>query len=311
MTEPRSPVVCAVIVTFKPAIAPLEELLRALIPQVSHAIVVDNSPAEDSDVQDLIDSLGSERTTLIRLGGNRGVAKGLNTGIEHARLQKADFVLLSDQDSLPAADMVMRLLEGYQHVSKSGMPVAAIGPTFTDLHTGTTFPFQAQVAGKFFYGHVRPDAQRPDVEALTLITSGTLIPLAVLDTIGAMREELFIDKVDLEWCLRARAKGFSIYGTGRAKMFQRLGERHLRVWWLRWRNESAYSPVRVYYQVRNFFALCSFSYIPLRWKLRQAWFTFGVAYSQIVFGSERISTARMVLSGAFDGLRGRMGPLDR
>lgn len=311
MTESSAPVVYAVVVTFKPAIAPLEELLRSLMPQVAHTIIVDNSPAQDREFQNLIDSSGSDELTLISLGANYGVAKGLNIGIEQTRAKGADFVLLSDQDSLPAADMVARLLDGYQRVSQGRVSVAAIGPAFTDIHTGTTFPFQANIPGKFFYGHVRPSVENPDVEALTIITSGTLIPISVLETVGAMREDLFIDKVDLEWCLRARAKGFSVYGTGSARMFQRLGEHHLRVWWLRWRNESAYSPTRIYYQVRNFFALCRFRYIPLSWKLRQAWFTFGVAYSQVVFGSERAAAARMVLRGTLDGVLGRMGALGR
>lgn len=311
MTESSAPIIFAVVVTFKPAIAPLEELLRSLMPQVAHTIIVDNSPDQEREFQSLIDSAGSDDLTLISLGANFGVARALNVGIEQACAKYADFVLLSDQDSLPAADMVARLLEGYRRVSHGDLPVAAIGPAFTDIHTGTTFPFQANIPGKFFYGHIRPSAERPDVEALTIITSGKLIPLSVLETVGAMREDLFIDKVDLEWCLRARARGFAIYGTGNAQMFQRLGEHHLRVWWLRWRNESAYSPTRIYYQVRNFFALCRFRYIPLSWKLRQAWFTFGVAYSQIVFGNERVAAARMVLRGTLDGVLGRMGAIDR
>lgn len=311
MTESFTPVICAVIVTFNPALAPLEALLRSLAPQVAHTIIVDNSPAQDGDFQNLIASISLDRITLICLGANYGVAKGLNVGIEQARAKGADFVLLSDQDSLPATDMVARLLEAYRRISRGGLSVAAIGPTFTDVHTGITFPFQVNIPGKIFYGHARPSTEKPDVEALTLITSGTLIPLPALETIGVMREDLFIDKVDLEWCLRARAKGFVVYGTGGAKMFQRLGEQHLRVWWLRWRNESAYSPTRIYYQVRNFFALCRFRYIPLSWKLRQAWFTFGVAYSQVVFGQERVAVAKMVLRGALDGVLGRMGALDR
>jgi rhamnosyltransferase len=308
--EQVAPSVFGVVVTFKPIREPLDELMRMLLTQVAHIVVVDNSPIDNIVVEDLLREINSCDVTLIRLGDNYGVAKGLNVGIDHARTKGADFVLLSDQDSLPAADMVAGLLESYRRVSCKGSCVAAVGPVFTDLHTGTTFPFQVNIPGRFFYGHAEANAAHPEIEVLTLITSGTLIPLRAFEAVGPMLEELFIDKVDLEWCLRARAQGFSLYGTSRARMFQRLGENRLRVWYMRWRDESAYSPTRVYYQVRNFFALCRLNYIPMRWKLRQAWFTFGVAYSQIAFGYQRAAAAKMAFRGVLDGLFGRMGALD-
>ncbi|WP_333681298.1 glycosyltransferase family 2 protein [Dyella sp.] len=305
----QDPTVCAVVVTFQPDPEALTELLLALLPQVTNIVIVDNSLPSNTIVEQLLHKLPPERITLIRLRENFGVAKGLNVGIEWARTQKADFVLLSDQDSLPAEDMVDGLLQSYQQVSQRSVTAAAIGPIFTDIHTGTVFPFQVDIPHKFFYGHSRPGAEQPEVEALTLITSGTLVPLPVLDEVGLMREEFFIDKVDIEWCLRAKAKGFAIYGTKRARMYQRLGERQLRVWFLSWRNMSAYNPTRVYYQVRNFFGLCRLPYISRRWKLRHAWFTFGAAYSQIVFGDQRLEATKMTLKGLWHGMCGRMGAL--
>jgi rhamnosyltransferase len=311
VSKRQDPVVCAVVVTFHPDLGTLTELLLALLPQVTSIAIVDNSPTSDTTVEQLLHELPAEQITLIRLHENLGVAKGLNVGIEWARSKKAKFVLLSDQDSLPAADMVDGLLDSYQRVTRHSPNVAAIGPLFTDIHTGIVFPFQVDIPHKFFYGHRRPSAEQPEVEALTLITSGTLVPLSVFDEVGLMREEFFIDKVDIEWCLRAKAKGFVLYGTERAKMYQRLGERQLRVWYLYWRNMSVYSPTRVYYQVRNFFGLCRLPYVSARWKFRHAWFTFGAAYSQIVFGDQRLEAAKMTLRGVWHGVRGRMGALGR
>lgn len=42
-------------------------------------------------------------------------------------------------------------------------------------------------------------------ERKTLITSGMLIPLSLFGKIGMFREDYFIDSVDHEFCLRARA----------------------------------------------------------------------------------------------------------
>lgn len=298
----------AVVVTYRPDLDQLSALLVALSPQVAHIHVVDNTPAEDARTEGLLGRLRAENVSLLPLDDNLGVAKALNVGISVAKAAGASHVLLSDQDSLPAPDMVDRLLEAHVDLRDRGEKVGAVGPTFTDEHTGTTFPFQASIPGKFFYGHVRPAPGRPLVEALSLITSGTLIPMRVLDDIGAMREDLFIDKVDIEWCHRARAAGWKLFGSGQARMFQRMGEAGLRVWFLHWRRESVYPPLRLYYQSRNYVALAREPWIQWRWKVRNGWYTLGVVYSQVVFGRRRLQAMRMAVRGLADGIRGRMGP---
>ncbi|EQD74077.1 hypothetical protein B1B_02878, partial [mine drainage metagenome] len=46
-----------------------------------------------------------------------------------------------------------------------------------------------------------------------------------------MREDFFIDNVDIEWSHRARAAGFSLFGVGAAVMFHSMGDQALRVWY--------------------------------------------------------------------------------
>ena len=246
----------AVIVSFLPEIRALSELMGMLSPQVDRIHVIDNSPPADTAIVSFLENLEDPKIALIRLGGNHGIAKALNVGIGNARDNEATHVLLSDQDSLPASDMVANLLKALDQIPGDVGRVGAVGPTFTDQYTGITFPFQAEVPGKFFYSHVRPDNCTPMVEALTLITSGCLIPMEVLDDVGGMREDFFIDQVDIEWCHRARARGWHLYGTCLATMSHSMGDADLRVWYFGWRRETAYPPLRLYYRVRNFIALC-------------------------------------------------------
>lgn len=297
----------AVIVTYFPDREVLSELLVALSTQVDKIHVIDNTPSSDPRLEVILDGLSLSNVALRRLGDNFGIAKALNVGIGLARACGASHVLLSDQDSLPAADMVAGLLRTKQDLVAQGARVGAVAPTFTDRNTGITFPFQAEVAGKLLYGHARPSAGQPVTEALTLITSGTLIPVEVLDDVGMMREDLFIDHVDIEWSHRARSKGWRLYGTCDATMFHRMGDDYLRVWYLGWRRESAYSPLRMYYRIRNFTAICKSRYIDTRWKLRNGWYWLGFVYSHVVFGKERTRHCVMVWRGLRDGLLGRMG----
>lgn len=300
-------VVDAIIVAYFPDETGLAELLTALAKQVARIHVIDNTPSLDARVPAVLDGLNLSNVALHRLGDNYGIAKALNVGIGLAQTSGATHVLLSDQDSLPAVDMVQGLLRTEQTLTARGVRVGAVAPTFTDRNTGITFPFQAKVEGRLFYGHVRPNPSRPVIEALTLITSGMLVPVEAFDEVGDMREDLFIDHVDIEWSHRARARGWRLFGTSDATMFHRMGDDYLRVWYFGWRRESAYSPLRMYYRIRNFIAICKLRYIDTRWKLRNGWYWLGFVYSHLVFGKNRAQHCLMIGRGVRDGILGRMG----
>ncbi|MBL0354505.1 MAG: glycosyltransferase family 2 protein [Dechloromonas sp.] len=303
--------VFAVVVTYFHENKTFEPLLRSLLAQVTRVIVVDNTPGDENPLLDtLLAAQGTpERCQLVRLRENLGIARAINVGLDIALAAGADFILLSDQDSLPADDMVPRLIRAYTELSALGMRVGAVGPTFTDLHTALTYPFQAQLPGRFFYGHQAPTMDEPHVEALTLITSGALIPGDVIRVVGPMREDFFIDHVDIEWCHRARWKGYHLFGTGWATMYQRMGEAPLRVWYLRWRYESAYSPLRVYYRLRNFVALWKLNFIDFRWKVRNTWYWLGIVYAHTFYSKQQNSKYFLfAIKGVWHGLRNRMGP---
>lgn len=306
-----SPRIFAVVVTYLPLPDALRALVQRLEPQVSGIIIVDNSPEADTTVPVLIDALHSNCVRVTRLNDNFGIAKALNVGMERAIASEAEYVLLSDQDSLPDTDMVATLVRSMQSLVNSGHRVGAIGPTYTDRLTRVTFPFQATIPGKLFYGHAIPTPQNPTIQVLTLITSGSLVPTAVLQDVGLMREDLFIDYVDTEWCYRARSAGYEIFGTLNARMSHQLGDQSLRVWYFRWRHESAYSALRMYYRTRNYIALCRMKHVSATWKIRSAWYWMGLVYTQVFYGHTRCATLRMVMLGIYDGLRGRMGAYGR
>lgn len=301
--------IAAVVVSYNPERRAFTDLLRSLSAQVEWIFIVDNSPRENESVtRYLIESeVCPDRVSFARLGENLGIASALNIGIASALEEGADFVLLSDQDSRPAGDMVKKLMEAYEFLVSRGNRVGAIGPSFTDIHTGLTYPFQVALPGRLFYGHKAPTDDQPHVAALTLITSGTLIPRCVLQAVGGMREDFFIDFVDIEWCHRVRCNGYSIYGTGWARMYQQMGEACLRVWYLGWRNESAYPPLRLYYRLRNFVVLCGMRDVDWRWKIRASWYWLGIVYAHCVFGARRQESLRMCVKGIWHGLRGTTG----
>jgi rhamnosyltransferase len=193
-------------------------------------------------------------------------------------------------------------------IASEGANIGAIGPTFTDINADVVSKFQVSVPGRWFYRHETPSPDLPNIEALTLITSGLLIPIPVLEDVGLMREDFFIDHVDIEWSHRARSKGYSLWGTGQARMRHRMGESEsLRVWYFGWRNESYYKPERLYYRFRNLVVLWRSDYIELGWKIRNSWYWLGFLYSHLFFGPNPLASLKIAARGVCDGLRGRMG----
>jgi rhamnosyltransferase len=300
-------------VTFFPKESELSPLLFQLAEQTDFIVVVDNTPRADNvELNELFEmSATPSRCKVIRFGENKGLAAGLNEGCTTALEMGADYLLLSDQDSLPSPGMVASLL----HCIQQGQPelgnIAAAGPTYTDLHSEVTYPFQYLPPNKLLYRRVHTGPDRPWVDALTLITSGTLISAHALAKIGLMREDLFIDQIDIEWCLRARHLGFHLLGCGAARMDQRMGEGSIPVWYLSWRKEPHYSPARLYYRFRNYIALLYDPRIDSRWKLRVSWYHLGLIYTHLVFGPSRWATLRSIALGTLDGFTKKMGKTPR
>ncbi|PLW80999.1 hypothetical protein CWI75_17630 [Kineobactrum sediminis] len=305
----HAPTVTSIVVTYYPEASELTPLLERLLQQTDRVILVDNTPGSHNPILDSIcaESIARERCIIIRLQENLGIAEALNTGCERARELGTDFFLLSDQDSLPDNDMVAHLLECYRISRQRYGKVAAVGPTYTDLHTGLTYPFQTQIAGRFFYSHTLPTDEHPYIDALSLITSGTLIPVEALSEVGPMRQDLFMDYVDIEWCMRAKHLGFKLIGCGSARMSQRLGESSVRVWYFGWRNESLYGPLRLYYRLRNFVALTKDPKINWRWKIRSSWYSLGLIYTHLIYSNQRRAIATYSVKGITAGFKHKMG----
>jgi len=309
--EDRAAGVVAVVVTFHPVVALVRALLDAVAPQVSALIVVDNGSPEPTvhDLRATVDAVGA---SLMPLGENLGIAAAQNLGIAWARERGASFVLLSDQDSLPAPDMVGHLLAGFRRAADDAAtagrrPPAAVGPvTMDERNAGAALLFSDHRWGP--RRATVPDADGALVEATFLIASGCLVAMAVLDEVGPMNEAWFIDHIDLEWGLRARRAGHSLYGVVGARLTHSLGDRTQRIPG-RERDVHIHSPERNYYMARNTVLLVRSGLMTTWWKLGYAgWITkYSVFYVLAV--RPRGRRARLLARGLWHGMRGRTGRL--
>jgi len=215
--------VVAVIVSHDPDPG-LEDVLSAALAQCDRVVLVDNASRDDIRRR-LRDRAAAEKSlTLVENADNRGLASAQNQGLEIARGLGADWILLLDDDSVPAPDMVRRLLDGWRALPDRRR-VGLLAPRLSDAE-GTLRPYL--LAGRSGWslrrGPMVPGAVVRD--GVFAIASGSLIRGTVLDVVGPMADAFFIDYVDIEFCLRLRRAGFEIVGIGDAHLRHRLGEFH-------------------------------------------------------------------------------------
>jgi len=294
----------ACVVTYEPDRDQLLELAMDLqaVPGLQ-IVFVDNSESETGTAE--VNAVGRGLDIRVFCNPvNRGVGAAHNVGAELARRMGCDRLLLLDQDSRIPASAVLALHAALDFLQSTGRPVAAVGPALFDPRCGNWLPF-VRLGAALRMRHV----EHKDDELVPcdlLISSGSLIPLSALQKVGPLDEALFIEYVDVEWCLRARARGMRVFGVPAAVMQHTIGEIKVRRLgrWL-----PLHSPVRHYYAVRNALLFARKPYLSLRWRLHLI--TRALALFAIYAGTcaPRLERARWLGLGLWHGLIGRGGRL--
>ncbi|MCF2705927.1 glycosyltransferase family 2 protein [Arcanobacterium haemolyticum] len=290
--------VAAVVVTYN-SDEVLLPLVRALSQQCDSVIVVDNGSENADIVRGWCDEAGA---TFVPLSTNVGIAAAQNIGIGRARAAGADFILLSDDDSLPSDGLV----SGLVGVLEQDARIAAAGPLpVEEREGGDQLAYCARTWGP---KRAHPDELEEGVlDVAFLIASGCMIRVSALDTIGLMDEALFIDHVDLEWGVRARNLGFRLVCVPALRLSHSLGDD---VVLLPGRDQPihVHPPIRNYYIARNTIELIKRTgLLPPLWRLRYIyWLAKYTAFNALLV--DRLPERRkLLLRGICDGIRSRLG----
>jgi rhamnosyltransferase len=293
----NAPKIAAVVVAFHPDLERLQEQFAALLPQVACVVVVNNGA--DDAVPIWTQQWSIDQVHCISLSHNMGIAHAQNQGIEWATSVGASHVLLMDHDSVPATNMVSQLMNALLTLPHGG----AVGPCFTDpRRVKKTSPFVRTVGLR--QARLDCSTSGPFLEVDHVIASGCLIPLNVIAHVGQMRDDFFIDLVDIEWCLRARSSGYVIYGVCTAHLEHRLGDKPVRLFGS---DYLTHSPRRHYFQTRNAVLLYREPWVPLKWKLVSAARLVLKMGFHVLVSAPRMQHLKNIAFGFLHGLLGRTG----
>jgi len=296
--------IAAVVVLYHPDLMLLERLLTSLKGQVDRVVAVDNTPGSSVTLAPFLEGFPCP-ISYLPLGDNKGIAEAQNIGIREGIRGGCSHVLLLDQDSAVSAGMVTNLLFGEKQLLEKEHVVAAVCPQIVDEKTGKR---PGAVHYRWFRVRridVSTDSDEP-IETDNLIASGSLIRAVVLESLGMMRSDLFIEYVDTEWVFRANTAGYKSYCVPTAVLAHNFGDASAKFFG---HPIYLYSGIRYYYKLRNAVYLARVKSMGWQWR---AYIISRIPYHCFLyswFSANRLCTARLMLRALGDGLLGRLGPV--
>lgn len=205
-------------------------------------IVVDNGSTDGS--QDAI--RGTYPTaTLIETGCNLGYAEGNNVGLRHALQGDADYLLILNNDTIVAPDMLSELVR-----ASTTLPRSILGPLTYYHHD----PQRVWWGGSRWNAagcHLEHTGNGRDGPAVTaggeplpttyVVGSALFAPARLFREIGLLDAQYFLTHEEADWCYRARHAGWSCHCVPRALMWHKVSVSM----------GGSGSPLQVYFYTRN------------------------------------------------------------
>lgn len=285
--------ILCVIVTYNPDIGALAENIRSVKDQVAGILVVDNSTTEKTR-ESIRKFCLEKKIQLLSNQFNLGIAGALNRSLDWARTHQYDSLLTMDQDSTVCDDYVRNLLSAYTKIGEN-KKIGILAPVHFDKKTG------------YLSRGYRLD-RKEFVAKDIVMTSGNLLPLGVFSEIGGFDEDLFIEYVDHDFCLRLKKHGYSIYMVRDARLGHNLGDARKHYLGPYFFFSHNYLPVRRYYRARNRFVLYRRHFG--KWILHDQLFALKDFIKIALVEKSKFQKLKATALGTFDGLLGRMGAFD-
>jgi GT2 family glycosyltransferase len=182
---------------------------------------------------------------FVQTGANLGYAGGNNAGIRHALARGAAAVWLLNNDARVAPDCLTHMVAALDADARTGVvgsKVYYLDRPRVIASAGGSIDLRAGGATRHL-GKDTPDRGAFDAPATVDYVPGCsmLVRAEAFATVGLLDESYFLYFEDADFCLRARAAGFTVRYEPRAVVWHREGAQA----------DGVYSRTFVYYFLRN------------------------------------------------------------
>ncbi len=162
---------------------------------------------------------------------NLGLAIPLNSSAQLSRENGYDWLLTMDQDTRFTKGVIKKLKE---YASTVNYQEIAIITPWHNTKLKTEKPTE-----KIDY-------------PLDVMTSGNLLNLQIHKKLGGFKEWIFIDGVDIEYCLNVKKNNYKVMRINEIEMQHNLGDIFYKKFLWKDLLVTNHSPIRRYYQMRNY-----------------------------------------------------------
>ncbi|MDG4498749.1 glycosyltransferase family 2 protein [Streptococcus suis] len=217
--------IAAGIVTYNPDISILEVNIISLKKQTDEIVIVDNF---SENIEEIYQIGNKYQVLIISNNQNLGVATALNQIMSFSEEKLCSWCLTLDQDSLIPDDLVSKL-SNYRNPDNGIVSCRHIDRN-----------------------DVRTEKNSNSVEYVEwCISSGALSNVVAWRDIGKFDDYLFIDGVDLEFCLRLQEKNYKVLKVNNAVISHSVGDAKLFRFFHKNILVKNHSSFRKYYIARN------------------------------------------------------------
>ena len=223
--------VIAGIVTFNPNIIRLKKNIESISSQVMQVCIVDNC---SKNIMDICELKKIYNVHVIKNLQNNGIAYALNQIMEYAKNNKYEWCVTLDQDSVSPMNLISEAKNIFEYKN-----IGQIVPTILEDRTN-----------EFCYLGTKLDNERFQKVSKS-ITSASINNVYAWEKCGRFDDDLFIDYVDYDYCMKLRKANFEIYRMNYVVLNHQIGDSfnvNLFGFKVRVGNHSAF---RKYYMGRN------------------------------------------------------------
>lgn len=230
-------------------------------------------------------------------GENLGLATALNAIIDDFMSSGSQYLFLFDQDSQISDGYIDRMINEFQSISSVDQSIVCLAPILFDIKNRTNSANNAILGSSQSIHAAHPSAA----------TSGCLFTQKSFSIVGVMDENLFIDGIDHDWCLRAWTSQCSIYFSTKITLSHDMGDRFIKYGTSLKPIHS--NPIRHYYIVRNSIYMILWKSFPIGWNLLEGFKTIRRVVGYPLISGKKLLSLRMVVLGFLHGILRRMGKL--
>ena len=221
--------VCAGIVTYNPEPIRFKAVVSAIVSQVKEVFIEDNG---SENIDGIISIAGTYPNVQVHtLEENKGIAYALNRLCDSAISGGYEWILTLDHDTICSEGMIDSFSD-LASVQEAGIICPRIH------YVGIEVPEHGNTNDRYS-------------EVTACMTSGSLMRIEAFKKTPGFDDWMFIDYVDNDICMKLNLAGYKIIRDNKVFMDHQLGHVVKRRVFGIMRNDFQYSPVRIYYIMRN------------------------------------------------------------